>query len=61
MVEAVKDPAKVRAGKAGSASRWGPKRIVRLSEVDPTVAAAIRALVEADRRAKEVRDSPEAA
>ncbi len=42
----------VEAGQAGSLSRWGPRRIIRLDAVDPTVAAAIRALVAADQAAR---------
>jgi hypothetical protein len=52
MVEADKDPRKVKAGRIGSRARWGEPRIVRLDALAPTVAMAIRALVEADLNAK---------
>jgi hypothetical protein len=47
MVGAVKNPAKVKAGLAGSASRWGAPRIARLDALPPSVASAIRALIDA--------------
>lgn len=52
MVVAVKDPNKVKAGKAGSASRWGPQRIVRLTDLDPVTAGIIRAIVAARKAAQ---------
>jgi len=64
MVEAVKDPRKVRAGKAGSRARWGEHgRIVRLDNLAAPVRAAVVALIEADRAAKAAADAstPEAA
>lgn len=57
MVEAVKDPAKVRAGVAGSRARWGERRIVRLDSLDPAVAAVIRALVAAEASARNEKGS----
>ena len=51
MVEAVKDPRKVKAGKAGSARRWGPPRILRLDQLDPVTAGIVRAIVEARKNA----------
>lgn len=47
-----KDPAAVARGKAGMAARWGALRHVKLAELDPNVAAAIRALVAADEAAR---------
>lgn len=62
MTVATKDPRKVKAGIAGSAARWGGRRIVRLDALDPTVRAVIVNLVEtAERIARERADSPEAA
>jgi hypothetical protein len=52
MVEAVKNPAKIRAGIAGSHARWGDRRIVRLDNLPSEVAAVIRALVSAAETAK---------
>lgn len=43
--------ARSRAGKLGSASRWGGRRIVRLDGLDTHVRAAILALVAADEAA----------
>lgn len=42
--------AKVRAGKAGAASRWAghQRRYVRIDELHPAVADAVRALIAAD-------------
>lgn len=56
MVEAVKDPAKVRAGQAGALSRWGPQRIVRLDSLDPRVRAAVVALIRADEEVRKAAD-----
>jgi hypothetical protein len=47
-----KDAVKQRAGAIGAAKRWGPRRVVRLAELHPSVAAAVRALIEADAAAK---------
>jgi hypothetical protein len=47
MVEAVKDPRRVAAGKAGMRARWGEPRIVRLDELTPMQARLVRALVDA--------------
>lgn len=46
-----KDPAKVRAGKIGMARRWGPRRVVRLDQLDPSVANVIRAILKAEENA----------
>ena len=51
MVEAVKDPRKVKAGQAGSRARWGEKRVVRLDSLPPEVASVIRQLVAASEAA----------
>jgi hypothetical protein len=55
----VKDPAKVRAGTAGMLARWGPRRIVRLDDLDPAVRQAVLTLVEA--AAKRPDESPRGA
>lgn len=41
-----------RAGKLGTASRWGGQRIVRVDTLDPRVRAAVLALVAADEAAR---------
>ena len=56
MVEALKDPAKVKAGQAGARSRWGERRVVRLDALDPRVRAAVIALIRADQAAKAATD-----
>lgn len=53
MLQTVKDPRKVKAGRIGSRARWGERRIVRLDALHPSVAAAVRALVAADQAAKQ--------
>lgn len=50
MVSLDKDPAKVRAGRAGMAKRWGPPRIIRLDDLAPEQRAFIAELVEVARR-----------
>ncbi len=45
--------ARSRAGKLGSASKWGGQRIVRIDSLDPRVRAAVLALVQADAAARE--------
>lgn len=60
MPQAVKDPRKVKAGKAGSRARWGERRVARLDNLDPSVRAAVLALIAADQAAKAQHD-PEAA
>jgi hypothetical protein len=47
-----KNPVKVRVGKLGAAARWGPRRRFRLDELEPSVRAAVLALIEADAAAK---------
>lgn len=37
--------ARSRAGKQGSRSRWGERRVVRLDQLDPDTARLIRALL----------------
>lgn len=44
---------KAQAGAIGAERRWGPRRIVRLDALDPRVAAAVRALVDADAAVRE--------
>lgn len=56
MVSALeKNPAKVAAGRAGMAARWGPPRRVRLDDFDPDERLAILAAIEAKRAAKRAR------
>ena len=50
-----KHPGRVEGGRKGALRRWGGRRVVRLDSVDPTVAAAIRFLIQADEDAKKVR------
>ncbi len=45
-----KDPAKVRAGKRGMATRWGPARIVRIADLTPSQRRLVVALVAAARQ-----------
>jgi hypothetical protein len=52
MVSALKDPAKVRAGKAGMRARWGAPRVIRLDGLHPAVREAVAALIEAQRSAE---------
>jgi hypothetical protein len=42
-----KSAPKARAGLAGARARWGPRRHVRLDELPPDYAAAIRLLIRA--------------
>ena len=56
MVNAVKDPLKAKAGKAGSANRWGPRRIVRLDSLDPVTANIIRTIIAARANAAAASD-----
>lgn len=50
MLSDVKNPAKVRAGKAAMRKRWGPPRVIRLDDLDPSQRAFIVELVEVARR-----------
>ena len=43
--------ARSRAGKRGAASKWGPRRVVRLDQLDPSVASVIRAILKAEENA----------
>ena len=62
MVEAVKDPQKVKAGKAGSASRWGPDgRVVRLDNLDPITSEIVVSILRARRNAAEAAAESEGA
>jgi hypothetical protein len=45
LVSATKDPIKVRAGAIGAERRWGPRRVVRLDQLDTDTARLIRALL----------------
>jgi hypothetical protein len=58
-VSHVKDPLRVEIGKRAMRARWGPRRVIRLDQLHPTVADAIRALVAADEAARST--PPEAA
>ena len=40
------------AGRIGARRRWGEQRVVRLDQLDPRVAAAVRALIAADEAVK---------
>lgn len=51
-----KDPAAVSLGTRGAFKRWGPRRVIRLDDVDPAVADAVRALVAADQAARAARN-----
>lgn len=57
MLTAPKDPAKVRAGKAGSRARWGEPRRVRLDALSEPVRLAVVALIEADTQARAAMQS----
>ncbi|HEY8869648.1 MAG TPA: hypothetical protein VIM30_09670 [Candidatus Limnocylindrales bacterium] len=51
MVSATKDPIKVRAGKIGADTRWGPEpRVIRLDELTPPQRRLVVALVDAARK-----------
>jgi hypothetical protein len=45
----VKDPQRQAAARA----RWGPPKTIRLDQLEPSIAAAVRALIAADASAKE--------
>lgn len=47
-----KHPGRVAGGRMGALRRWGGQRIVRLDSLEPSVAAAVRALVAADQAAR---------
>lgn len=49
----------VERGRLGGRARWGPRRIVRLDELDVRVAAAVRALIAADEAAKKAAPTDE--
>lgn len=51
MTEAVKDPRKVKAGKAGMRARWGAEpRVIRLDELTAPQRRLVLALVDAARK-----------
>lgn len=55
MVSEVKDPVRVESGRRGAEKRWSNpdnRRNVRLDELQPSVRAAVVALIEADRAAR---------
>jgi hypothetical protein len=47
-----KNPAKVAAGRAGAASRWGPPRVVRIDQLTPEQRRLVVALIEAAKAGK---------
>jgi hypothetical protein len=49
LITEAKNLAKVRAGKIGARSRWGPPRVVRLHDLTPDQRRLVLALVEAAR------------
>ena len=49
-----KNPAKVRAGQIGARQRWGPKRILRLDQLDADERRLVQALLDAKRNADAV-------
>lgn len=51
MVSATK-LSKAEAGAIGARRRWGAPRVLRLDQLHPAVAAAVRALVDADANMK---------
>ena len=58
MVEiAQKNPVKQRAGAIGAKARWGARRRVKLADLSPEVAAAVRALIDADAASKAARNA----
>lgn len=66
MLSGTKDPLRVESGRRGALKRWSNpdnRRVVKLASLDPSVRAAVVALIEADRAAKEraAADTPEAA
>lgn len=58
-VSHVKDPRYVEAGRRGGLKRWGGRRIVRLDSLQPTVRAAVVALVAADAAARTKMTAPD--
>ena len=47
-----KNPLKVRAGQLSAARRWGTQATVRIDDLQPTVRAAVLALIRANEAAK---------
>lgn len=47
-----KDPRRVAVGALGARARWGERRHVKLTDLSPAVAAAVRALIAADAAAR---------
>jgi hypothetical protein len=52
-----KNPRHVAAGRTAALKRWGPRRHVRLNELNPEAAAIVRALIAADEAAKQAAKS----
>jgi hypothetical protein len=46
-----KNPIFVESGLRGARQRWGEQRTVRLDQLEPSVAVAVRALIAADEAA----------
>jgi hypothetical protein len=57
LVSLAKNPAKVRAGRIGSRTRWGPPRILRLDTLDPVTRQIIGAILTARENAKAAPDA----
>lgn len=53
---APKNPIFVESGLRGARQRWGEQRTVRLDQLEPPVAAAVRALISANEAAKKAAD-----
>jgi hypothetical protein len=51
-VVSTKNPIFVESGLRGARQRWGEQRTVRLDQLEPSVAVAVRALIAADEAAK---------
>jgi len=56
-----KNPAKVAAGYAAAAKRWGVFRFADISDFPPDERAAIHAAIEARRAARQAREAAKAA
>ncbi len=52
MLAEAKDPRFVESGRRGARKRWGAQRVVRIDELHPAVAAAVRALIQANEAAR---------
>jgi hypothetical protein len=52
-----KNPRHVAAGRRAAHVRWGPRRHLRIAELNPEAAAIVRALIAADEAAKRAAKS----